>query len=187
MLSGCYNWRTPKLSWEPGDRMFPGQTMTVVNDRITPYTVTEIYDRNTITCNTAKYGRIRSFMESVTFKLGCRILRFDLIIAFCIRIIGCQQQFYVQFQIDIRLTFEERSWDIKKNWKSQQKEAFEATDCRTSTARSDAYIHQYSRSFELIAYITNCRVFILFGEIFRTEILLEILYFLFSTLRVEYI
>jgi hypothetical protein len=30
-----------------------------VYDRIAPYTGTDIYDRNTVTCNTAKYGRIR--------------------------------------------------------------------------------------------------------------------------------
>ncbi len=28
--------------------------------RISPYTITVKYDRNTVTCNTAKYGRIRS-------------------------------------------------------------------------------------------------------------------------------
>ncbi len=48
-----------------------------VYDRIAPYTVTEIYDRNTITCITAKYGRIvnvygrlRPYMELVTVDLG---------------------------------------------------------------------------------------------------------------------
>jgi hypothetical protein len=34
-----------------------------VYDRITPYTVTEIYDRITITCNTAKCGRVRRNTE----------------------------------------------------------------------------------------------------------------------------
>ncbi len=34
-----------------------------VYDRIAPYTVTDIYDRNTITCVTAKYGRIQSYRE----------------------------------------------------------------------------------------------------------------------------
>ncbi len=56
--------------------------------RISPYTVTVIYDRNTVTCNPAKYGRIRSvygmytvvydtvyyrlrqYTESVTIDLG---------------------------------------------------------------------------------------------------------------------
>jgi hypothetical protein len=48
-----------------------------VYDRIAAYTVTEIYDRNTITCITAKYGRIvnvygrlRSYTELVTVDLG---------------------------------------------------------------------------------------------------------------------
>ncbi len=58
--------------------------------RISPYTVTDIYDRNTITCFMAKYGRIRSvygmytvvcdtvydclrpYTESVTVDLGTR-------------------------------------------------------------------------------------------------------------------
>jgi len=62
---------------------------TVAYDlRISPYTITAIYDRNTITCITAKYGRIRSvygmytvvydtvydrlrpYTESVTVDLG---------------------------------------------------------------------------------------------------------------------
>ncbi len=30
-----------------------------VYDHIAPYTGTDIHDRNTVTCNTAKYGRIR--------------------------------------------------------------------------------------------------------------------------------
>ncbi len=34
-----------------------------IYDRIAPYTVTEIYDRNTITCITAKYGPIWSYRE----------------------------------------------------------------------------------------------------------------------------
>jgi hypothetical protein len=59
--------------------------------RISPYTATEIYDRNTGSCNTAKYDRIRSvnsmytvvygvvngrkrpYTESVTIDLGNRI------------------------------------------------------------------------------------------------------------------
>ena len=56
--------------------------------RISPYTVTDIYDRNTITGFTAKYGRIRSvygmytvvydrlrpYTESVTVDLGTSTL-----------------------------------------------------------------------------------------------------------------
>jgi hypothetical protein len=48
-----------------------------VYDRIVPYTVTKIYDRNTITCITVVYGRIvnvysrlRSYTELVTVDLG---------------------------------------------------------------------------------------------------------------------
>jgi hypothetical protein len=65
--------------WEKYDR---------VRFRISSYTVTDIYDRNTITCFMAKYGRIRSvygmytvvydtvydrlppYTESVTVDLG---------------------------------------------------------------------------------------------------------------------
>jgi len=56
---------------------YSGRTSTVVNDRIAPYTVTEIYVRNTITCITAKhsrivnvYGRLRPYTELVTVDLG---------------------------------------------------------------------------------------------------------------------
>ncbi len=36
-----------------------------VYDRIAPYAVTEIYDRNTITCITAKYGRIVNVYDRI--------------------------------------------------------------------------------------------------------------------------
>ena len=65
---------------EKNDCLLPSYTEAVyglriapfffVYDRISPYTVTEIYDRNTRPCNTAKYGRVRPFTESVTFDLG---------------------------------------------------------------------------------------------------------------------
>jgi hypothetical protein len=42
--------------------------------RISPYKVTEIYDRNTGPCITEKYGRIRSYTELVTVDLGNLIL-----------------------------------------------------------------------------------------------------------------
>ncbi|CAF3600940.1 unnamed protein product [Rotaria socialis] len=68
----------------------------------------------------------------------------------------------------------------RKRWK----ENFGATGCRTNKEKSDAYIRRCSRSFGLIACVTNCRVFISFGEIFRSETLREILHLLFSTIRV---
>ncbi len=53
--------------------------MEVVYDlRFAPYTVTEIYDRNTITCNTAKYGRKRPYfprIRSYTIVYGVRNVR----------------------------------------------------------------------------------------------------------------
>ncbi len=42
-----------------------------VYDRIAPYTVTDMYDRNKVTCITAKYGRKRPNTECVNFDLGC--------------------------------------------------------------------------------------------------------------------
>jgi hypothetical protein len=38
--------------------------------RISPYTVTVKYDRNTVTCNTEKYGRIRSVYGMYTVVYG---------------------------------------------------------------------------------------------------------------------
>ena len=44
--------------------------MTSVFLRISPYMVTEKYDRNTEPCNTEKYGRIRSVYSMYTVVYG---------------------------------------------------------------------------------------------------------------------
>ncbi len=44
-------------------------TITVFR-RISPYTITVKYDRNTVTCNTAKYARIRSVNGMYTVVYG---------------------------------------------------------------------------------------------------------------------
>jgi hypothetical protein len=77
-----------KLTWLAHVWPTPSPTPTPsVYDRIVPYTVTEIYDRNTITCVTVKYGRIvnvygrlRQYTELVTVDLGrcCALSRFLL-------------------------------------------------------------------------------------------------------------
>jgi hypothetical protein len=43
---------------------------SVYDLRISPYTVTVKYDRNTVTCNTEKYGRIRSVYGMYTVVYG---------------------------------------------------------------------------------------------------------------------
>jgi hypothetical protein len=43
--------------------------------RISPYTITDIYDRNTVTCNTEKYGRIRRRLRPFTTVYGVRNAR----------------------------------------------------------------------------------------------------------------
>ncbi|CAF2117760.1 unnamed protein product [Rotaria magnacalcarata] len=83
-----------------------------------------------------------------------------------------------------RTRFKGRKSPCKSGSKKGRNEGFGATSCRTSKAQSDAYIRRCSRSFGLIACVTNCRVFVSFGEIFRSETLREILHLLFSTIRV---
>ncbi|CAF4273337.1 unnamed protein product [Rotaria socialis] len=83
-----------------------------------------------------------------------------------------------------RTRFKERKSPCKSGSKKQQNIGFRAISYRTSKARSDAYIHRCSRSFRLIACVTNCCVFVSFGEILRSETLREILHLLFSTIRV---
>lgn len=67
------------------------------------------------------------------------------------------------------------------------KQNFGATGCRTNKEKSDTYVRRCSRSFGLIACVTNCQVIVSFGEIFRSETLREILHLLFSTIRGEYL
>src|SRR5277367_5624012 len=69
-ISLCRIRRNTVIYGQKNDRLLPSYTEAVyglrvplffsVYDRIIPYTVTEIYDRNTRPCNTAKYGKIRN-------------------------------------------------------------------------------------------------------------------------------
>ena len=91
-ISPCRIRRNMVIYGQKNDRLLPSYTEVVydlrfapffsIYDRIVPYTVTEVYDRNTRPCNTAKYGRIwkntegkRSFMSVY----GLRIRRPGLI------------------------------------------------------------------------------------------------------------
>ena len=60
---------------------------------------------------------------------------------------------------------------------------FDATNCRTFKERSEKYIKQCSRSFGVLAAVSNCKVIITFSEIFRSETLREIVHLLCSTIR----
>ncbi|CAF4905945.1 unnamed protein product [Rotaria socialis] len=64
---------------------------------------------------------------------------------------------------------------------------FGATNCRTIKQRSESYIKRCSRSFGILAGVTNCKIVITFSEIFRSETLREIISLLCSTIRGEYI
>ncbi|CAM4837341.1 unnamed protein product [Rotaria magnacalcarata] len=60
---------------------------------------------------------------------------------------------------------------------------FGATNCRTIKQRSESYIKRCSRSFGILAGVTNCKIVITFSEIFRSETLREIISLLCSTIR----
>ena len=62
---------------------------------------------------------------------------------------------------------------------------FGATSCHTIKQRSDKYIQRCSRSFGILAAVTNCKVVVTFSEIFRSETLREIISLLCSTIRGE--
>ena len=64
---------------------------------------------------------------------------------------------------------------------------FGATSCHTIKQRSDKYIQRCSRSFGILAAVTNCKVVVTFSEIFRSETLREIISLLCSTIRGEYL
>jgi hypothetical protein len=70
-----------------------------------------------------------------------------------------------------------------RDWRRPRTDGFGATGCRTSKAKPDTYIRRCSRSFGLLACVSNCRVIVSYGEIFRSETLREILHLLFSTVR----
>lgn len=49
-----------------------------------------------------------------------------------------------------------------------------ATGCRTLKVRSDEYIEKCTRSFGIIAIVSNCRIITSFSELYRSETLKEI-------------
>ncbi|CAM4844762.1 unnamed protein product [Rotaria magnacalcarata] len=72
-----------------------------------------------------------------------------------------------------------------RQWQRQKNIFFGATNCSTTKARSESYINKCSRSFGLLAMVTNCRVIISFSEIFRSETLREIIQLLINTIRIS--
>ncbi len=73
----------------------------------------------------------------------------------------------------------------KITWRKYRQRGFGATNCRTIKERSEAYIHRCSRSFGILAAVTNCKIVVTFSEIFRSETLREIISLLCSTIRGE--
>ena len=63
---------------------------------------------------------------------------------------------------------------ISKN-SSRRAERLNATSCRTLKARSDSYVKRCTRSFGIIALVTNCRIITFFSELYRSETLREII------------
>lgn len=70
-----------------------------------------------------------------------------------------------------------------RQWQRQKNIFFGATNCSTTKAKSESYINKCSRSFGLLAMVTNCKVIISFSEIFRSETLREIVQLLINTIR----
>ena len=68
-------------------------------------------------------------------------------------------------------------------WRRRTRTGLDATNCRTRKSKSDSYVNRCSRSFGVIAGVTNCKIVITFSELFRSETLREILSLLFSTVR----
>lgn len=65
----------------------------------------------------------------------------------------------------------------------QSKDHLNATSCRTMKARSDSYVKKCTRSFGIIALVTNCRIITSFSELYRSETLREIINLFVVTIR----
>ncbi len=74
---------------------------------------------------------------------------------------------------------------IKKITRKYQQRGFGATNYRTIKERSEKYVEKCSRSFGILAVVTNCKIIVAFSEIFRSETLREIISLLCSTIRGE--
>ncbi len=61
------------------------------------------------------------------------------------------------------------------NISHRKKDRLNATSCRTIKARSDSYVKKCTRSFGIIALVSNCRIITSFSELYRSETLREII------------
>ncbi|CAF3180470.1 unnamed protein product [Rotaria sp. Silwood2] len=71
-----------------------------------------------------------------------------------------------------------------RQWKRQKTIFFGATNCNTNKAKSASYVNKCSRSFGLLAMVTNCKIVLSFSEIFRSETLREIVQLIINTIRI---
>lgn len=71
----------------------------------------------------------------------------------------------------------------QRNWHPKKNIFFGATNCNTNKSRSDSYVNKCSRSFGLLAMVSNCKIIISYAEIFRSETLREIVQLLLNTIR----
>ena len=67
----------------------------------------------------------------------------------------------------------------------RKKDRLNATSCRTMKARSDSYVKKCTRSFGIIALVSNCRIITSFSELYRSETLREIINLFAVTIRGE--
>lgn len=86
-------------------------------------------------------------------------------------------------QLSTKESREKRSKLLKLPFKRYRKNGFGATNCRTMKQRSDGYVQRCSRSFGVLAAVTNCKIVLTFAEIFWSETIREIISLLCSTIR----
>ncbi len=65
----------------------------------------------------------------------------------------------------------------------RKKNRLNATSCRTIKARADSYVNKCTRSFGIIALVSNCRIITSFSELYRSETLREIINLFAVTIR----
>ena len=74
-----------------------------------------------------------------------------------------------------------KKWQIKNffhllsNNSDQKKDHLNATSCRIVKSKSDSYVNKCTRSFGIIARVTNCRIITSFSALYRLETLREII------------
>lgn len=69
------------------------------------------------------------------------------------------------------------------NISHRRKDRLNATSCHTIKARSDSYVKKCTRSFGIIALVSNCRIITSFSELYRSETLREIINLFAVTIR----